>query len=1020
MTSNPEVLKRQIEELQEKLRALKIQQPQSNNQQPLHFDNARGRVERPSPLLDNYLCSLIDQYGLLYSGKLLPDEQPGRSAMLHPSFLLHRVYTSLATNYWVPAPDGAFDELSPQSVLAQMDAGDPRLVLPDKVRLPVLRHADESDSTLYPLLRSTADTIDQEWKYTRHRIEAGTGQPPDGRLSGRWYRPELAVQAILRYPRLVLLGSAGSGKSTVLHYLVVILAELLRAGTSIPHLPVPLFCSLGQVAKELSDNPDDDATVLLNALIGSVEGIARLREGIHSMLLSAWHWGGVLLCLDGLDEVPDVSLPARGGSQSLRERMVAAILHLVDQLGKSRIVLTCRTQPYLQDTVGHFREPWVVRILQPLALGQMRHFVSTWYNQSCSTPQPGYTTKESMVRAERLIATLEQYKSLHAFIASPLLLTMLILLDYNEQRIPEQRVAVYESLLLLNHWEAVRSSNKSQRMVSFADRVGVPHLTINDLRPVINEIAFATYVQGDNGSGLVSREAINRILDSFFARKLNPTAPHRVPRSACARCSEGVITLLVEETELIHYTADGRYVLTYPIFAEYLAACHLAAQEDAEQIYRLWATAPERWREVILLMLERLLHQEQYETVYTLLTLLVAERCGETAKTVEQRHRDALFALACYEALGQRTYLAARLFDIVRFEQDIQAALAALLEQSAVSLRLPQRLELGHSLAAFGDPRYPITHEEWEASIYGLSPTILDSSRIAYYLSRLQRYWCFIHPGSYRIGGWEKGAASANISLPTCWLARYPITVAQYQMFIAAGGYGQEAERWWTPKGWAWKQTFKQQSPWKWHETGYTSANQALIGVGWYEAMAFCAWLTEQMRNILPRGYSIRLPTEAEWEAAAAYDRRGQRRMYPWGEEAPTLERAIYDESGLGTPAPVGLCSSGAAACGAFDMAGNVWEWTLSSYGGYPQESSTRRMDFATNEYDVPLRGGAWINDEASTRCAARVWGDPNFFGTTDGIGFRVMVAPRLSNEKAPPEGAIAFDRSQSRKDTTT
>jgi formylglycine-generating enzyme required for sulfatase activity len=81
------------------------------------------------------------------------------------------------------------------------------------------------------------------------------------------------------------------------------------------------------------------------------------------------------------------------------------------------------------------------------------------------------------------------------------------------------------------------------------------------------------------------------------------------------------------------------------------------------------------------------------------------------------------------------------------------------------------------------------------------------------------------------------------------------------------------------------------------------------------------------------------------------------------------------------------------AACGALDMAGNVWEMMASSYQGYPERSDETIKDFTTNVGDVPWRGGSWIDSSTSVRCGARYWFFP-VFGDVN-VGFRVVLAPR-------------------------
>jgi formylglycine-generating enzyme required for sulfatase activity len=121
-----------------------------------------------------------------------------------------------------------------------------------------------------------------------------------------------------------------------------------------------------------------------------------------------------------------------------------------------------------------------------------------------------------------------------------------------------------------------------------------------------------------------------------------------------------------------------------------------------------------------------------------------------------------------------------------------------------------------------------------------------------------------------------------------------------------------------------------------------------VVGVSWYEATAYCVWLTAQGHRDgwLLEDAEIRLPTSLEWERAA---RHIDQRRYPWGDAAPTAELANYDGTGIGLPSPVGCFPNGAAACGAEDLAGNVREWMATSEGN--SEQSTAEQDFPPNAW---------------------------------------------------------------------
>jgi formylglycine-generating enzyme required for sulfatase activity len=243
---------------------------------------------------------------------------------------------------------------------------------------------------------------------------------------------------------------------------------------------------------------------------------------------------------------------------------------------------------------------------------------------------------------------------------------------------------------------------------------------------------------------------------------------------------------------------------------------------------------------------------------------------------------------------------------------------------------------------------------------------------------------------------WPQNEINADpLRVDSFELARYPVTNAQYRLFIDAGGYRVDAP-WWDGPGRAWLQrddaktnglerwqirTYKDRPKfWEDEWFGKTRPNHPVVGINWYEATAFCAWLTEYLND----GYVYRLPSEAEWEYAA---RGAARRPYPWGEVLPDGERANFNQTHGGTSA-VGCFPAGATPEGLLDMAGNVWEWTRSEYRPYPYDPNDGResgADPAKKRFTV--RGGSWIDHPFYLRAARRSLHDPI---THDFIGLRL------------------------------
>lgn len=196
-------------------------------------------------------------------------------------------------------------------------------------------------------------------------------------------------------------------------------------------------------------------------------------------------------------------------------------------------------------------------------------------------------------------------------------------------------------------------------------------------------------------------------------------------------------------------------------------------------------------------------------------------------------------------------------------------------------------------------------------------------------------------------------------------LGRYPVTVEEYRIFIENKGYENPEYwgDWWTIKG-----DKGYMEPGDWEEQN-ENLNRPITGISWYEAVAYCNWLSEQT------GMTFRLPGSEEWGKAAT-NPEGD---YPWGDKDPNPDLLNFDGH-VGRPTPVGVYPAGAAPGGHLDMAGNVLEWSrdLDEEGGS----------------DRVIRGGSWDFGARYCRSAFRGYGRPGLRGRS--FGFRLSRSVAL------------------------
>ncbi|MGH2514947.1 MAG: SUMF1/EgtB/PvdO family nonheme iron enzyme [Ktedonobacterales bacterium] len=228
---------------------------------------------------------------------------------------------------------------------------------------------------------------------------------------------------------------------------------------------------------------------------------------------------------------------------------------------------------------------------------------------------------------------------------------------------------------------------------------------------------------------------------------------------------------------------------------------------------------------------------------------------------------------------------------------------------------------------------------------------------------------CDVPAGPFQMGSDPKRDPVARpdeplhtVTLPAFQIARYPVTVAEYACFVRAGHSEPQKTRFSTH----WQVQLQR-------------LDHPVTCVAWQDAAAYASWLA------LLTGQPWRLPTEEEWEKAARWDLlTNTSRIFPWGD---TFDRDRCNTSDLNNSkgtTPVDQYPTGLSPCGAWDMAGNVSEWTSSAY----DDSAPNRV----------LRGGGWryiFPVEARGACRPRSLTDPA--DTIDVLGFRLVLAPSTS-----------------------
>ena len=836
-----------------------------------------------------------------------------------------------------------------------------------------------------------------EWSHPRYRLDrefvSMTLLVDEGEeaATGRWTeRPERyqdlrELLAANEYPAVVLLGPPGSGKSTLLRRLELELCEEALAGT-VERDPVTFLIQLNRYRAERAGDPPPRPGEWL-----SQRWAARYPD--LPPLSSFWKEGRTVLLLDGLNEMP-------GAGSSISQQTVTLwkefLEHVVLEHPGNRAVFSCRTLEYSAPlSTPSLRVPQVV--VAPMTDEQVELFLVKHGNEAVWPALRGTPQLEVM--------------------RSPYFLGLL--LDQVETGgIPKGRAELFTGFVK----QALKREVERDNPLFAADGL----LSERDIRKISHGAWGSPWELPERG---VLIPKLSDLAFGMQSRNHGGAAQVRVTYDEALEIldhdrSEEVVKAGEALSVLDEDPARDEVKFFHQLLQEYFAGRRLARDPDPRLVHSPWRSneiAPS-----VTQVLERLPAGENLPPLPSTgweETAALACSMSADADAFVRGHMTANLSLVgrCAAQPDVHQLLSPGLLN------ELRHALAERSRDREADLRA--RMEGGFALGILGDPRF--------------------QRRTGAHGDYLHPPLAFIPGGRYPMGEdepyewlretWADHTPRHEVALGPFRIGRFPVTNAEWALFMASGGY--EEEQWWdteqarqwqqgigtadslqsnvrhwfdifrrdpdaidrrlaegnfTRETWErWKKRLamtppeleehiqelypggKVREPELWRDPAWNNPSQPVVGICWFEARAYANWLSAQT------SVAFRLPTEAQWEAAA----RGlEGRLYAGGGYGPLLGNA--GATRIRRTTPVGIFVEGDTPEGVSDLTGNVDEWTSSLYGAvgameeatfrYPYRAEDGRENLgAGRDVRRVLRGGGWQQDRMYSRAANRMGSRP-------------------------------------------
>lgn len=616
---------------------------------------------------------------------------------------------------------------------------------------------------------------------------------------------------------------------------------------------------------------------------------------------------------------------------------------------------------------------------------QIAQFIAAWYRALVAR---GWRTAGEVAGKAEALTQAAQRADLAKLACNPLLLTLMSTLHTNRGQLPDDRVDLYDEsvALLLQRW-----NQQSGAEAALLAQLNLPGLKLSDLRGVIEELAYQVHEAhvGQDGVGNLSESALRRA----FRPLLNNSAGK----------AELVLSYIEQRAGLLiglgtpDAKTEPQFTFPHRTYQEYLAACYLAGTGNfAERGLALAKAAPAHW-----------------QVVLTLAARIAKEERGAMAADWLVNNRDVEKYAHQYGPLGQNDWrraeiAAQQLLEIGLVKINSKPATAQTRHRVAgwLTQSLPQhpsggglaareRARLGKVLGRLGDGRFdPARHYLPNEPLLGFLPIPADPQfKIGTRAKNFERLMQTVNISPKEWDNWRDEINDALTPTSAFYIAKYAVTVAQFRAFVQDAGYAMGDDKW-------------QRDP----------DHQPVRYVTWHDAQAYVRWLDAELKRtgwlngLEATQWQVRLPSELEWEKAARGGAAAQ--IFAWGDEVDP-ERANYRDTNINAPSTVGCFA--ANGYGLYDMLGNVWEWTQSSYTAYPPKNQWESTEMIDNHATIVVRGGAFCHDEQDARCAFRNRCPSDT--RPDYYGFRVMLSPiSLSFRPLGAAGVHAPQREKRKK----